>query len=618
MIKSDMSYDPFNQTNWSEAEWNKKDMLLSNLEKHTRLKTPTNNIIDPSILDPLTLDPQTATMDDIAIHAKTEQYLSDKTIAKRLRYLRYMETHDYPIDLRDPTEKEFIRHIRYRMYHETPTATINALKHEKLAFNMLRKCYGLPEITIKFPRQQPNKKMIIPLPEIVRELWHYKYDKQRPIRKLYQYMFRLSFLIGMRPPSEIANLKTSDILFNRNGTAILTLHEDKENGRQRTIILPPAIATDPRHKSLQNWLTSWRPRIANENCDALFPKKNGDYWTAAHLGKEMRTQGKKVWEPYHPYVSRHWSCIARLIEQKELHDHWNTLVVKEWHGHDKIKNTEKYIKYARQYYAIAEYNWIQRVLKAPWCEDSTLKPTNTRKTLVSGRTPPVGEYGRGHTHTDFSLEKNREILKKLFCWDFQPLLSFHFSKTQSRDPGCNILLFNHFAHDNPSHTKKMYVSWVSNLLSDSHNTLGGTDISASAFFNRQSLLSSNVYGNESIITRLANTKGLQLISANIFFDSFRTQGFVNLTSPIYNGNNQNNIQEKNNIIDQGHGTSGFHSPPTSSDTILLYDLDCCSDITNKMMDWDHLQNKPCIGSSSFIIDPSSSLFPPFIGIGGAA
>jgi len=414
-----MSINPIGQTkkSWSEMKWKRKDMLQINLEKDPRLnKTTNNNILDPSILDPLKLDPQTATMDDIAIHAKTEQYLSDNTITKRLRYLRFMETHEYPIDLRNPTEKEFIRHIRYRMYHETPPATIDALMHEKLAFNMLRKCYGQNEITIKFPRRQPNKKMIIPLPEIVRELWHHPYDKNKATRKLYQYMFRLSFLIGMRPPSEIANLKTSDILFNRNGTAILTIHEDKEHGRQRTIILPPAIATDPRQKSLLNWVESWRPRIANENCDALFPKKNGDYWNPPHLGKELRIQGKKVWEPYHPYVSRHWSCIARLIEQKERHDHWNTLVVKEWHGHDKIKNTEKYIKYARQYYAIAEYNWIQRVLKAPRCEDSTLKPTKPEKTPVSGRTPPVAEYGRGHTHTVFSLEKNQEKTKNPVCW----------------------------------------------------------------------------------------------------------------------------------------------------------------------------------------------------------
>ena len=346
--------------NWEKPQQKNGDMEQVNLDINPRL----NRQLDK--LDPLTLKPETATFEDIKIHAKTEQYLSEKTINKRITYLKYMEQHEYPVDLRKADEINFIRHIRYRLYYEQPPATVDALRHERLAFNMLRKAYGLSEIELKLPRKLSNKKMILPLPDTVRELWKYEYYKNQLHTKLFQYLFRTSFLIGMRAPSELANLREQDIVFNSNGTAILTIHEDKEFGRERTLVLPVEIATDYRQKSLLNWMKHWRPRIINENCDAIFPKRNGDYWNAPNLGKYMRNNGKQVWEPYHPYVSRHWSCCARLIEQYHTTKHWNTLVVKEWHGHDKIKNTEKYIKYARQYYQIDPSNWIQRVLKAPY------------------------------------------------------------------------------------------------------------------------------------------------------------------------------------------------------------------------------------------------------------
>jgi len=391
-----------------------------NLEINSRL----NQQLDK--LDEKILDPETATFDDIAVHAKTEQYLSDNTIRKRIRYLKYMETHEYPVNLRKADEKQFRRHIRYRLYYEEPKGTIDACKHEKLAFNMLRKAYGLDEIKLRLPRKQSNKKMILPLPDTVRQFWHHPYYKKKEDTKLFQYIMRMSFLIGMRTPSELANLREQDIVFNSNGTAILTIHEDKENNRERTIVLDVSIASDPQQKTLKNWMITWRPRIINENCDAIFPKRNGDYWTAPNLGKYMRNNGKQVWEPYHPYVSRHWSCCARLIEQYHTTKHWNTLVVKEWHGHDKIKNTEKYIKYARQYYQIDPSNWIQRVLKAPYemGEENPIESTNTQFTSLSNGTPSREKDGRGHTQTHLTIRIHQQKPKNHNCWLNH---FFHFS-----------------------------------------------------------------------------------------------------------------------------------------------------------------------------------------------
>ena len=340
-----------------------RDMQKLNQQTNSWLNETTDK---NSYLDPQTLNPQTATLEDIRIHAREEQDLSPTTIEKRLRYLHYIETHPYPIDLRNPTETECIRHLRYRLYHEKPPATNHALRHEKLALNMLRQAYGLPPITYKLPRHIPNKKMIIPLPDTVRELWHHKYSKNKYTNKLYQYIFRTSFLLGIRMPSELTNLTTDDIYYNRNGTAVITITEAKKRNSQRTLILPTWIATDKRHKTLQNWTDSWRPQKENRYSDNhLFIQPNGKPFTPAHLAKNLRHYGKQVWGPYHPYCSRHWSAVARLIEEYHTHHHWNVYTVQNWHGHSSIKSTEQYIKHAEQYYQIQPFSWIQHVLKRP-------------------------------------------------------------------------------------------------------------------------------------------------------------------------------------------------------------------------------------------------------------
>lgn len=411
------------------GEIGKGNMENINLTTTVRLNQQKKQNITPETLDPITLNPETATFDDIAIHAKTEQYLADNTIRKRIRYLKYMETHEYPLDLRKPTEKEFIRHIRYRLYYEKPPATVDALRHEKLAFNTLRRAYGLPEIKLKLPKKQQNKNMILPNPETVRKFWHHKYSKDRKTRRLWQYLFRMTYLIGMRTPSEIHNLRTSDIILNKDN-AIITITESKNHNRKRTLVLNKDIATDPRQKTLLNWITVWRPRIANENTDALFTKINGQEYSVRHLGKDMGIQGRKVWEHYHPYISRHWSCTARLIEQKEKHDHWNTLAVKERHGHDKIKNTERYIKYARQYHQIYPGDWIQQVLKAPYLVRG--KPAENQQTNKSPSLRveplPLERMGEARPTLTNRRKNNQEIPFVSICWfnNTSKHLSFSF------------------------------------------------------------------------------------------------------------------------------------------------------------------------------------------------
>ena len=315
-------------------------------------------------LDPTTYNPESITQADLATHMRTEQYLSKTTIQKTLRYLHYMETHTgYPIDLRNPTETEIIRHIRYRLYYEDPPATIDACRHELLAINRYLRATGRPIVHYKLPPKPRHQHTLIPLPDTIKQFWHYHFDKRRPVRKLYQYMYYHGFLIGMRAPSEIANLRDYDIHFNHDGTATITITETKKHNSKRTLLLPKELATDPRYKSFKNWFESWRPRIANESCDALFPTIKGHDWNTKYLGQRLSKMGKQVWSYYHPYTMRHWSCTARMIQTKMLTGAWDTYSVQCWHGHETIGSTEKYIRTAQQYITNAPYDWISQALK---------------------------------------------------------------------------------------------------------------------------------------------------------------------------------------------------------------------------------------------------------------
>ena len=125
-----------------------------------------------------------------------------------------------------------------------------------------------------------------------------------------------------------------------------------------------AIFNSKVHKSLKNWLTSWRPRVANEfSGDALFLQLDGKPFTIRHLGHKLSIMGKKVWKDFQPYDMRHWCAVARLIRTKVETDSFDCYPVKNWLGHEKMSTTEGYIRYAEQYYKDLPFDWISCVLK---------------------------------------------------------------------------------------------------------------------------------------------------------------------------------------------------------------------------------------------------------------
>ena len=372
------------------------DVTINKINKLGKLETP------------ITLNPETVTFEDIRQHGLTHQFLNKTTVEKHLRYLKFMENYVLqPVNLRKPSRENFLLHMRTRLYLENPSATPNAIRHEWKAMRMLLRAYGMNCWDIKLPPTVKSQKKILPLPEVVREFWHYPFTHHKIFDKNLQYMFFLGFNIGLRCPSELSLLKTKDFVFNRNDTCIATITEVKKHNQKRSIVLPYEISCDYKHKSIKNWINCWRPQIVTDKSGDYFfiQPSSGKPYTTAHLGQILNFYGKKVWENFTPYVMRHWCAVAHLIEQKISNNDFDVYPVMNWLGHENIQTTMSYVKYAEQYYNITGYSWLKCVLKYhkskkdDVVEESTLSSTTSQKTLVSDGTPPVGQCGPGEIRT---------------------------------------------------------------------------------------------------------------------------------------------------------------------------------------------------------------------------
>jgi len=312
---------------------------------------------------PIKLSPEDSTFLDVAIWAYFQKRLSLSTIEKRLRYARFMENHEVSVNFRDPSYKNFRQHMDYR--EEIEKATPHALNHEWKTMRMFLEAYNIPIWPYKPPYAPKPAQRILPFPDTVKQFFKYKYSKNEYENTLFQYIFYQCFMIGWRTPSEICEMKTSDVIIDSNGRGSVTITETKKH-RDRRVILPERhILSSRSHKSLKNWIEVWRPRVENRySDDALFLWRNGRPVTARKLGQKLSKYGKEIWPHFRPYDTRHWCAVARLIESKVQDGHYDPYSVKNWLGHTNIKVTETYIHYAEMYYKQFPKSWIHYALRS--------------------------------------------------------------------------------------------------------------------------------------------------------------------------------------------------------------------------------------------------------------
>ena len=419
--------------------WNISDKLGQNIKNsmpldgdvmREELRYVVENI--DKLSSPHILDPSTATFTDISLHAILRQRLSPSTVEKNLRYLSFMENHTVRVNIRDPEFVNFLHHADYRERIEK--ATPDALKHEWKAMKMLLSAFGVSHWPYKPPTSPHHSKRNLPFPLTVRKFFYYPYSPDEYERNLYQYLFYLSFLVGWRVPSEICEMKTSDILFDIDGHGSITIRETKKRRSERTIVPESFILTSQSHKSFKNWLDVWRPRVENQHSgDALFLQPSGKPFTVRHLGHKLSEHGKQIWPEFRPYDMRHWCAVARLIQTKIDTGYFDTYQVGDWLGHELPSTTQIYVKHANQYYRQYKESWIQHALSNSirWNWVKHVGPRNRVleffKTLPSFSPVNLGKSLRAH----YSLQEKTQgeflqNLKLSFYWAVKFLITRGF------------------------------------------------------------------------------------------------------------------------------------------------------------------------------------------------
>ena len=324
---------------------------------------------------PIRLIPGQATFEDIAIHAILRQRLKNSTVAKRMTYARFMETHKVPVNFRNPHYENFIRHMDYR--EQIEHAGYGALGREWDTMKMFLKAYGIP--LINWPYKPPSRPAYtvktVPFPDQVNTFLHLTFSSDDYENALIQYLLTHNFVIGWRIPSEPAVMKTTDVKIDGKNRGYIKITEPKKNNSTR-YVTPEAIMTNRRRKSFKNWLDVWRPKVENQHSkDFLYLTPEGKPFSKEMLRMFLNRKAapliKQVFPEYHNYIARDFVAIGRLIRTKIQYKAFDEFEVKDWLGHTKIQTTMTYIKEAKHYFRLAPYDWINRVLKAANGEENT-------------------------------------------------------------------------------------------------------------------------------------------------------------------------------------------------------------------------------------------------------
>ena len=361
------------------------------MEAISSLISKTNRLDVPEVLD------ATVSTDiDVSIHAYFIQRLGLTTIKKRLCYKRYMESHEVPVKFYPPEYFNFVRHMRYR---ETQGAGFYALKHSKQTIMMFADAFGIVEQfkRYKLPKEPERPSNYdVPFPYIVAKYPTFQYypNAKSYDNKLFQSMHFHHWMVGYRAPSEMAIMKTSNVAIDFEGNGTLSIVQPKRHGAIRKIVLSKSVLSSSVHKSFKNYIDNIRPKAESQySKDFLYIQEDGKPFTIEHLGNKLSETGKMIYPSYHPYMPRHWCCIAKLIETKTETGHFDYFVVNGWMGHKGIQTTMDYVAPAGEYYRQYPHDWFGHALKSYDRIGKRDFPNTIRNKLLLGKVSPVKPDG---------------------------------------------------------------------------------------------------------------------------------------------------------------------------------------------------------------------------------
>jgi len=410
---------------------------------------------NPFILDPEKYNSLNELLDALEHWWIYFQRGSESTFKKRKAIIKRFSKHPiYPIDPLNIKQNQAMLYLYHREHIEK--AGVCAIHNEWDTIAMLCNAFGIDYLkwNYKPPSRPPSKQVIIPLPSMVHKIIHHKYVKDKYLNTLIQYILTIGFTLGLRP-SELVILKLSDIHLDE-GYIIVT--EPKKHNQRRQVFVEYDILNNPRRKSFKNYIEHWRPTTDN---DYLFVQANGRPFTVAYLRKVITPLVKQVYPEFHLYMMRHWCAIARLIRSYIKTGNWDKTDVQDWLGHDKVSTTGNYTKFAKKYYLMTKYDWIEAILKSPksWREENSQKSIKHQKTLLSSGTnrsskvrtwrrinrfSPVDLFDKiaNFKGIDFSASLIKPFFFSFYCLFANSFLSLFFQRKTADSPQRQDLSIN--------------------------------------------------------------------------------------------------------------------------------------------------------------------------------
>lgn len=304
------------------------------------------------------------TWDELILYLRQYRRIQESTIEHHLRQLRFMARHTaMPVALTGPKDLIVNSFLMYVTHRETveevpPTATINDYRSIRILGDFL----GIPrEVWPTMPTLPAHDELDLPSPDMVREIIHTDFlpnAKRNYENALIRYLLAFDFGFGIRFPSEPFAMRLHDFDPDRH---ILTITEPKKSGRRRRVLIEPEwLCCSKRHMSLENWLR-WRDKLSPET-DALFPNPQGNqYGSKFSLNQLLYRRVVPNFPWFNPYLGRHWSVNARLIE-------WDMdyARVAQWHGHESVNRTKNsYEHSARLHRSLYGDDWLLRAFQKP-------------------------------------------------------------------------------------------------------------------------------------------------------------------------------------------------------------------------------------------------------------
>ncbi len=386
---------------WKIESKSGKNLLTELPPKWEDLVKPEYDLTQLNRLNfPIQLDPKTASFEDIRIYAFLRERLAPSTIENHLKYLKFMELHPCPVNLREPSKENFLRHMDYR--EQVEHCGNGALKHEAEAFRLYLRAIGVnpAEYRYKPPRPLP-KEVIVAYPDQVHQIIHTTYSKDRYVNALFRYLLCHNHVIGWRPTIEPSIAKTTDVDLDHE---TLTITSPKLHYKTHTISIHE-ICNQHDNPSMKNWLETWRPMAANQySQNYLYLRPDGRPFTQdtqrMFIYHHAQEKIQKIFPEYYNYTSRHFCAISRLIRTKLETGHFDEYEVMHYMGHTKTATTNIYTNKAKFYYDQTGYDWIKRVLTKTYhrCfEDNaqqSIKIDTAQKTALSNGFTPYDKERR--------------------------------------------------------------------------------------------------------------------------------------------------------------------------------------------------------------------------------